>query len=382
VLGALRVLGTAFEPVVFTSLEDDAIDGDTNADGAASSPAPGDWQTIQLAATATGASLLENVLVRFAGGSGLAALDCDSPDATLRSVRVEHAYAGGFELSALASAALNLVAFDCGGDGILADVGSFHLIHATSVGNSNGFRALAGYGGTITNSIGWGNTVDDFAGLSAGSVTNSNGSASHAGSNGNIDQDPLFVDASTAVGDLRLTASSPCIDTAGPAGASLAVKDHREHSRSLDPTLSGTALPDMGAYEHAAWEMTHLSGQPRIGDALVFRVDGPAASSLYVLGLLDGTTFAPPFGFLTAGTSSVRMIGSAPVGTKFRIGPPHDLSLVGLAFGVQTLTKPTGSPSVGAWTNLYRARLGPPRADRRRKIAVAPELEGTLELNL
>jgi len=47
--GQINATGTALDPIVFTSLKDDAAGGDTNGDGAFSSPGMGDWNRIVVA---------------------------------------------------------------------------------------------------------------------------------------------------------------------------------------------------------------------------------------------------------------------------------------------------------------------------------------------
>jgi hypothetical protein len=44
--GQLNAVGTALNPIVFTSLKDDAVGGDTNGDGALSSPGMQDWDDV------------------------------------------------------------------------------------------------------------------------------------------------------------------------------------------------------------------------------------------------------------------------------------------------------------------------------------------------
>ena len=87
VQGTLVANGTATQGIVFTSYLDDTADGDTNGDGGATVPSPGDWTAIRFDNGAKGS--LSYATVRYGGFStniygtfSLAALDVGSGSAT------------------------------------------------------------------------------------------------------------------------------------------------------------------------------------------------------------------------------------------------------------------------------------------------------------
>ncbi len=64
----ITATGTAEAPIIFTSLKDDSVGGDTNNDGAASSPAPEDWGAIVHEGAGVQASYT-HVIWRYGGGT-------------------------------------------------------------------------------------------------------------------------------------------------------------------------------------------------------------------------------------------------------------------------------------------------------------------------
>lgn len=351
--GSMNLLGTAAEPVVITSRKDDSYGGDTNNDGA-STGGWIDWSGIKFHADAQ-TSVLEHAVVRFNGYNYWNAIEVASPNVTLRSVLSEQTYTRGFSISALAGNAENLVARSCQYAGIQATGGAFDIVHATVWSCGTGIESSGSFTGMAKNCISWANTTN-YSGFAAGELLCSNGSATHAGTNGCIDLDPQLIDPLN--GDYRLPLTSPCIDSADYASALPVVCDHAENSRVLDPNLTGAMLPDMGAFEHALWTMS-VRGRPEIGGALRFQVDGPAGTSIYLLGLLDGSVVDTPHGIIGAGSTSLITFATVPVGTKYLLEIPRTPSLVGLPFGVQTRTVSAGNPAVGSITNLHRDAIQP-----------------------
>ena len=69
--GTLLAQGTPAQPIIFTDIADDLFGGDTNDNGSATSPHPGDWLGIRIEASSGGTSTLEHCHFRFGGKEGL-----------------------------------------------------------------------------------------------------------------------------------------------------------------------------------------------------------------------------------------------------------------------------------------------------------------------
>ena len=145
------------------------------------------------------------------------------------------------------------------GGGMANEYSSPTLVNCTFSGNRSEYASGGGLyntyssSPTLTNCILWGDTAgglpEEMYNHDADSVpvvTYSDIQGGYSGT-GNIDDDPLFVDAVN--GDLHLSAESPCIDAGSNDAPHLPDGDFEGQTRIVDGDRDGTATVDMGVDE-------------------------------------------------------------------------------------------------------------------------------------
>lgn len=334
VSGSLQMRGTPEDPVVFTSFADDEWGGDTNGDGP-SSGVPAGWRGFVFSAGAE-ASSLADLLLRYPGTNSYAGIDGNSPLLLLRSVRVEHGAGPGFALSALSGEARQLVAHECVEDGIRLEGGSFDLDLCTVQGcDRYGIARTGAWTGSVSNSIAWGSGTANYDGFTGGGdLVWSDGSVALSGMDGNIDQDPLFIDE--ANGDLGLTAVSPLVDGGDPLHLP-GGRDAAGFPRTLDGDLDLGRRVDMGAYEFDNVRLA-IGGDVTPGGVITLTSTGTAGLVSYLFaGLGELEVNFGRFGGLFVDVTGVwALLDWAPVPSSIPLPLPNDLP-VGLTLVIQQL---------------------------------------------
>ena len=257
--GTLNALGTRAQPIVFTSVKDDAHGGDTNADGAGTMPDGGDWKYIYVSGIANlkyckalyGAPSNETGILETSG-SGVLQMD---------SCLVAHAKYDGIWNWGGTISVKNSVITDTGWATAPYRGSKNEYINCVFHGNNVGVCYWSHWTGAPVYrncvfsecgngwcEIGSGSYGDPPAGVTIANCCFFNPagyrmqSTALAGKDGNIWGDPLFLDADGC--DFRVSEGSPCVD-AGDTAASPET-DYYGQPRA---SVFGEALADIGIYE-------------------------------------------------------------------------------------------------------------------------------------
>ena len=111
----------------------------------------------------------------------------------------------------------------------------------------------------VTNCILWANLPEQIYVSSGSSAVTYSAVQGGVGGQGNINEDPFFVDAATA--NYRLSPGSPCIDAGNNIAPNVAPTDVDGRPRIIDGDCNDTNVVDMGAYEFAWAYIGDFDGQ-------------------------------------------------------------------------------------------------------------------------
>ena len=211
----LNAIGTRAAPIVITSIKDDEYSGDTNKDGGATIPQPGDWEEIK---NNGGTVNLAHVTALYGGygqysNQGDAIIRTASGETTMDCCEVKYSNLRLIGRTGGTVSAVNCIIED----GRWGVDGAATLVNCV-IANCN----TGASGATLKNSILWACETYVSGGSAANCVFwgvdgNQPQSIAFDDQSGNIWGDPLF--ANPKKGDFRIVEGSPCMDAADGAVA-------------------------------------------------------------------------------------------------------------------------------------------------------------------
>ena len=253
VYGYLSAPGTRENPIYITSYADDSMGGDTNGDGNASYPAPGDWGHITING---GSASFNYTTIRYGGyGSGASGSlsGINGADLALDHSTVSFSSDYGIELNGT-SGSLNLsfsmVDNNIHG-GVLSVYKAYNYFYSVSISdssfNNNGSYALELYAlrsPVITNNTFVGNQFVAKVGMTGGNLTTIGNSGSENTHNviwisGSISEDTTFSSLSGLVYGLRNFTADALVTIDGGSIIKLVVPNTYNFNASLN--ILGTA---------------------------------------------------------------------------------------------------------------------------------------------
>ncbi|KUK76075.1 MAG: Parallel beta-helix repeat protein, partial [Proteiniphilum acetatigenes] len=137
--GALNAIGTTENRITFTSIKDDNVGGDSNYDGTATWPRPGDWVSIAIGPSSIDSlTKLQNTIVRYGGGSGAVQTDAASPTISGNLVTQNSSYGLRIINTSAPNTSTNYILDNLGG-GIKLETTSSPVISDSQFWGNNGY---------------------------------------------------------------------------------------------------------------------------------------------------------------------------------------------------------------------------------------------------